>query len=81
MTLTVNIINQSPASRERIIKSGGEGEDDSDDDNLLFQPTYYSSSSSSDDELEQWIYQNPNQYMLEYLILMYATLILNLKKI
>ena len=78
MTLTVNIIGRSLASREEAIQSGGDGESDLDDNTLSIQPSY--SDSSSSDDWEGWIYQNNDQCMFEELIMIYVNLMLNLKK-
>ena len=80
MTLTVNIIGRSLASREEAIQSGGDGESDLDDNTLSIQSSYNDSSSSSDD-WEGWIYQDNSQNIYEELIMIYVNLMLNLKKI
>ena len=80
MTLTVNIIGRSLASREEAIQSGGDGESDLDDNTLSIQSSYNDSSSSSDD-WEGWIYQDNSQNIFEELIMIYVNLMLNLKKI
>ena len=80
MTLTVNIIGRSLASREEAIQSGRDGESDLDDSILSIQSSYSDSSSSSDD-WEGWIYQDNSQNIYEELIMIYVNLMLNLKKI
>jgi len=80
MTLTVNIIGRSLASREEAIQSGRDGESDLDDSILSIQSSYSDSSSSSDD-WEGWIYQDNSQNIFEELIMIYVNLMLNLKKI
>ena len=79
MTLTVNIIGRSLASREEAIQSGRDGESDLDDSILSIQSSYSDSSSSSDD-WEGWIYQDNSQNIYEELIMIYVNLMLNLKK-